>query len=84
MRPECLEALKEDAPYEVEYIGLSNFRVAGNESPGYVGKIATKVRMTMPGTEGGALDNLMVPIATITVDLIGTYAYPAGYVLSYW
>ena len=25
----------------------------------------------------------MAPIATITVDLIGTYAYPAGYELSY-
>lgn len=37
----------------------------------------------MPGTGSGTLDNLMVPIATITVDLIGTYAYPAGYVLFY-
>ena len=45
--------------------------------------LPTTVGMTMPGTEGGAWDNLMAPIATITVDLIGTYAYPAGYELSY-
>ncbi len=37
----------------------------------------------MLGTGGGTLDDLVVPIATVTADLIGTYAYPAGYALSY-
>ena len=36
----------------------------------------------MLGTGGDALDNLTVAVGVVTVDLIGIYAYPAGYALS--
>ena len=41
------------------------------------------VRMAMPGTGGDTFDNLTVAFDASTGNLIGTDAYPAGYVLPY-